>query len=196
MAENVSSFHGPLSERVRNQAIACCQGLHGRLLDVGCGNGLLFEALLSSSSLHGVGVDRSLELLTDATRRLNGRIACVNGLLHRLPFQDGAFEVVTCLNTLLNLPSIHAVTTALREMMRVCGRSGRLIFDIRNAGNPYIRAKYWWSRRTSTLPTIAYRLDEMIPILKSGGFTVEVAHPIGMKGAWIAWGYVIVARRT
>lgn len=196
VAENVGSFHGPLSERVRHRAVACCQKRSGRLLDVGCGNGLLFEALVPTSTLQGFGVDRSLELLTDATRRLDGRIGCVNGWIHQLPFRDGAFDVVTCLNTLLNLPSLEAVTVAFREMMRVCSHSGRLIFDIRNAQNPYMRVKYWWSRRTLTFPTIAYRLDEMTRVLQSGGFAIERVYPIGLRGAWTAWGYVIVARRA
>ncbi|MBI4553985.1 MAG: class I SAM-dependent methyltransferase [Candidatus Latescibacteria bacterium] len=196
MAENVRSFHGPLSERVRDQTVACCQGLSGRLLDVGCGNGLLFDALLPGSTLHGIGVDRSFELLSDAVRRLDGRIGCVRGLIHQLPFRDGSFDIVTCLNTLLNLPSLDAVTGALGEMMRVCRPSGRVIVDIRNARNPYIRARYWWHRRTPSFPTVAYRLDEIAAVLQSGGFTVETADPIGMTGAWMAWGYVIVARRT
>ena len=193
MAENVRSFHGPLSERVRHQTVVCCRSLSGRLLDVGCGNGLLFEELASSTALRCFGADRSVELLTDVLHRFDNRVGCANGLLDHLPFRDRAFDVVTCLNTLLNLPSFDSVTVALHEMMRVS--AGRVIVDIRNAGNPYLRARYWWHRRHATFPTIAYRSRDIAGVFESGGFTVEHAYPIGMANEWLAWGYVVVAVR-
>jgi ubiquinone/menaquinone biosynthesis C-methylase UbiE len=191
MAENIASFHGPLSERVRHRAAAYCRSRQGRLLDVGCGSGLLFEALGSRSDLRCCGLDRSFDLLREIRRRCRERVVCVRGLLDHLPFRDRSFDVVTCLNTLLNLPSLEAVDMALHEMMRVSAR--HVIVDIRNAGNPYMRLKYWRHRRTATFPTVAYRLDDIERFLQSGGFGIEEVYPVGMNARWLAWGYVIVA---
>lgn len=193
MNENVQSFHGLLSERVRGRAVARCRDMSGRLLDVGCGNGLLFEALERVSALRCFGVDRSLALLNAARQRLDGRAGCVNGMIDALPFQDRSFDVVTCLNTLLNLASLDVVTAALREMMRVS--ANRVIVDIRNAGNPYIRLKYWRHRRHATFPTVAYHLRDIRGIFASGGFAVERAYPVGINHPWLAWGYVVVGVR-
>ena len=192
MPENVQSFHGPLSERVRAYTVAHCQSLTGRLLDVGCGNGLLFDALATRTSLTCYGVDRSGELL-NAVRHRHPRTGCVNGLLDHLPFQNHSFNVVTCLNTLLNLATIDRVTIALTEMMRIT--AGQVIVDIRNADNPYMRLKYWRHRQTAGFPTVAYHLSDIRKVFQNGGFSVERVYPVGVNNRWLAWGYVVVGRR-
>ncbi len=194
MAEDVKSFHGPLSEQVRDRTVACCEGMLGRLLDVGCGNGLLFEALEQVTDAHLYGVDRSTELLTDVGRRLAGRVGCARGMIDSLPFQEDSFDAVTCLNTLLNLPRLEVVRSALGEMMRVS--NGKVIVDIRNGDNPLLRAKYWWHRRNATFATVAYRLRDISEIFETGGFKMLHAYPIGRDSKMMAWGYVVVAGKA
>ena len=194
MAEDVKSFHGPLSEQVRQRTVSCCEGMTGRILDVGCGNGLLFEELERVAHPRSFGVDRSTELLTDVRRRLERRVECTRGMIDHLPFADRSFDAVTCLNTLLNLPSLDVVSTALNEMMRVS--DGKVIVDIRNGDNPVLVAKYWWHRRDATFATVAYRLRDITRIFQLGGFDIEHAYPIGLGNRLAAWGYVVVAERT
>ena len=194
MVENVQSFHGPLSERVRSQVVAYCGDLKGRLLDVGCGNGLLFDELAPYANLNCYGVDRSVELLMAVRQRRHGEVGCTNGMMDHLPFRDTSFEAVTCLNTLLNIPSLELVAGALHEMMRIS--SGHVIVDIRNGDNPYMRMKYWWHGRHADFPTVAYRLRDIEPIFHSGGFQIEHSFPIGINLRPLAWGYVIAARQS
>ena len=192
MPENVQSFHGPISERVRASTVAHCQNMTGRLLDVGCGNGLLFDALATRTSLVCTGVDRSVELL-HAARHRQPQTGCVKGLLNLLPFQNRSFNVVTCLNTLLNLATIDTVAIALNEMMRIS--AGQVIVDIRNADNPYMRLKYRLHRRTAGFQTVAYHLSEIQNVFQNGGFSVERVYPVGMDNRWFAWGYLVAGAR-
>ena len=68
------------------------------LLDIGCGNGALLNAL-SDRVRTGVGVDESSGMIEKAERRnrdlSNLRFECIDG--PRLPFQDDSFDVVTSL---------------------------------------------------------------------------------------------------
>jgi len=194
MTENIQSFHGPLSERVRSQVMAYCSQLSGHLLDVGCGNGLLFDDLAAKADLKCYGVDRSVELLTAVRQRHQGEVGCTNGMMDHLPFHRGSFEVVTCLNTLLNFPSLDVVSAALHEMMRIS--TTHVIVDIRNGDNPYMRTKYWWHGRSADFSTVAYRLKDIDAVFQSGGFRMEQSFPIGIGLRLLAWGYVVVARRT
>ena len=194
MAENIQSFHGPLSERIRSQVVTYCSQLSGHLLDVGCGNGLLFDDLATYAALKCYGVDRSVELLTAVRQRRQGEVGCTNGMMVHLPFNRGSFEVVTCLNTLLNLPSLDVVSAALHEMMRIS--TTHVIVDIRNGDNPYMRMKYWWHGRSADFSTVAYRLKDIESVFQSGGFRIEQAFPIGINLRPLAWGYILVGSRT
>jgi len=194
MPENVQSFHGPLSERVRALAIAHCAGRRGRLLDVGCGNGLLFDALTPHTDLQCYGADRSVELLGEVRHRCAGRVRAVNGMIDRLPFRDRVFDVVACLNTLLNLPTLAVVEVAFGEMMRIS--ADEVIVDIRNAANPYIRFKYWRHRQTADFPTVAYRLEDIKRIFRANGFSLAAVYPVGINSRPLAWGFVMVGKRA
>ncbi len=86
------------------------------LVDVGCGNGR-FGALVDAirRDMRVVGVDRSeaaLELVT--TEKVPGDVV-------DLPFDDGAFECVTCLEVIEHLP-VDAYDQALRELARVAAK--------------------------------------------------------------------------
>ena len=84
-----------------------------RILDVGCGSGEFTRVLREESDAAIVGVDADRSLLAsarmeDVTRAL--------GDATRLPFRDGAFDLVVCQALLVNLPDPGAV---IAEFARV-----------------------------------------------------------------------------
>jgi ubiquinone/menaquinone biosynthesis C-methylase UbiE len=90
----------------------------GRILDVGCGIGLLGRMY---PDLRLVGVDASMTLLREAT---TGYALRVEASAEALPFQAATFDVVVALNMLHHVINPDA---AVREFARVLKPGGTLI---------------------------------------------------------------------
>ncbi len=132
---------GALSEQV----LAVCGP--GRMLDVGCGMGLLVRTLLSRG-VDAVGADVSARCARAGNAVAPGRF--VEASVLALPFGDGAFETVVSTDLLEHLAE-EDVGRALRELARVARRN---VF-VRVATAPdrdgtwhlTVRAREWWEAR-------------------------------------------------
>jgi demethylmenaquinone methyltransferase / 2-methoxy-6-polyprenyl-1,4-benzoquinol methylase len=94
-----------------------------RVLDACCGTGdlaLASRRLLGSGKV--TGLDFS-EAMLERARRKSAEIEWVRGDLLRLPFQDGAFDVVT---VGFGVRNVEDLDRALRELRRVLKPGGRL----------------------------------------------------------------------
>jgi 2-polyprenyl-6-hydroxyphenyl methylase/3-demethylubiquinone-9 3-methyltransferase len=94
-----------------------------RVLDVGCGGGLVTE-LLATRGARVTSVDIALHALRAGQAHLaahNG--TWVQASAQELPFADGSFDVVTCTDVLVHVPDPAA---ALRECARVLTHNGTL----------------------------------------------------------------------
>jgi SAM-dependent methyltransferase len=112
----------PLYERV----IGRLHPLAGtRLLDAGCGSGL-FAELAARSGADVTGLDAAAGLVEYARHR-RPTADYVVGDLERLPFGDGAFEVVTAFNSVLYAADPRR---ALAEIARVTAPSGRAVVTV------------------------------------------------------------------
>jgi SAM-dependent methyltransferase len=92
-----------------------------RLLDVGCGGGLLLRDA-SSSGATVTGLDHSEEMVRLARERAPGAEVVVGGA-ERLPFQGASFTAIAMSIVFFFLPDPTAV---LRECRRVLEPGGRL----------------------------------------------------------------------
>lgn len=98
----------------------------GRVLDVGCGTGVLLERLTARGG--AIGLDLSPDMLARAAMRQRGRnarAALVCGDAQHLPFRDGAFESVVSTFAINAVPDLE---TALAEMLRILQPGGSLAF--------------------------------------------------------------------
>jgi SAM-dependent methyltransferase len=112
----------PLYDRV----LECLHLLPGmRLLDAGCGAGL-FAELAAQGGADVIGLDVAPGLLEYA-RRWRAGAGYVVGELERMPFGDGAFDVVTAFNSVVYADDPRR---ALREIARVTASSGRGIVTV------------------------------------------------------------------
>jgi ubiquinone/menaquinone biosynthesis C-methylase UbiE len=103
------------------------------LLDVATGTGRLPHTLLTQTRFRGrvVALDLSSRMLARAQAKLAAHADRITWLQHdaqQLPFDDGAFEVVTCLEALEFFPQ---PMQAVREMARVLKRGGLLMVSNR-----------------------------------------------------------------
>ena len=93
-----------------------------RLLDAGCGSGQTLALLSAFGAATGVDPDAHSVALAVA----RGQSAIVGALPH-LQFEDGTFEVCTCLDVLEHLADDRA---ALRELRRVTAADGALVVSV------------------------------------------------------------------
>ncbi len=103
------------------------------VLDVATGTGRMLLALLRRPDFDGwlVGLDASLPMLQEAKRKMVGygdRVHLIWKDASSLPFADGSFAAVTCIEGLEFLPHQRA---ALGEMARVLAPGGVLLLSNR-----------------------------------------------------------------
>ena len=110
-------INGPRVEYIRRR----CAVAGRRLLDVGCGGGLLTEAMVDLGA-DVVGVDAAATPLAVAKAHaaehgLDKRLAYVFGSAESyLASNPGEFEVVTCLETLEHVPDVASTVDALAQL--------------------------------------------------------------------------------
>ncbi len=164
----------------------------GLLLDIGCGDGLLYENLVTTENKRrSIGIDTEYEMLKIAKDSLQEkkqvRFNFLKAYAQHLPFLDKTMDAVICINTFYNFHAKEDVVKTLEEMERVCKRDGFIIFDIRNKINPfvYLRFKFVWIYDTH-VTLKAYSLKELNTVLTSNGFVIKETIPIGFPIAMFA----------
>lgn len=127
--------------RLLGQALDCLPAGTGLLLDAGCGTGNLLKAIRErypSMSLHGIDFSRSM--LERAAVKIPDVKLGQADLNASLPYPDGCFDVVTCINVLY---AVAEPKETLEELRRVLKPGGVLIVSSplpHPAISPIIRA--------------------------------------------------------
>jgi len=104
---------------------------HARVLDIACGSGGPLLRIARTSGCHAHGVDIHADAVKAAQTQareagLSDRVTfqCVDAG-GALPFDNGAFDVVTCIDAINHFPDRE---TVLREWARVLKPGGRILF--------------------------------------------------------------------
>ena len=114
-----------------------------RVLEVGCGTGLLLERV-AESSREAVGVDLSPGMLQHARER---GLSVQEANCTALPFADGEFDVAYSFKVLAH---VDAIELALQEMARVVRPGGHVIIDVYNRHSlRYLTKRFFGPRATS-----------------------------------------------
>jgi ubiquinone/menaquinone biosynthesis C-methylase UbiE len=101
-------------------------GRGGRVLEVGCGTGLILERVRGFAA-EAVGVDLSGGMLARARTR---GLPVVQAVATALPFGPASFDVVCSFKVLPHVPDIR---TAMAEMARVTRPGGHVLAEFYNA---------------------------------------------------------------
>jgi len=91
-----------------------------RVLEIGCGTGHWLE-LLQRGGCEPTGIDPSGGMLAKARERENGD-RLTRARAERLPFGDGHFERVFCLNAIHHVSDMRAALTEARRVLAPGGR--------------------------------------------------------------------------
>jgi len=167
----------PLRQRV-------CDGLHGRVVEIGFGSGL--NVPFYPSAVTSVAAVEPADLAWKlAQRRIAGSPIPVerSGLDGQsLPFADGTFDTAVSAWTLCTIPD---VTQALREVRRVLKPGGTLHF-IEHGLAPDVKVQRWQHRLNPLEKRVFGGCNLNRPILElitGAGFTVKDVDVFYEKGA-------------
>lgn len=126
-------FHSRL--HIVDETLRACPS--GRLLDVGCGPGMLVRHLLDTrpGDFYITGCDRSPAMIDAAIDRAQGSpdVQLTVARIEDLPFPDESFDVVVAMGVL----EYADVGGALREAARVVRRRGLVVVTMLNPLSPY-----------------------------------------------------------
>jgi SAM-dependent methyltransferase len=96
---------------------------HGRVLDAGCGSGRMLLELARYGHVSGIELDPDAASVASSRRVGEVRV----GPLEELPWADGTFELITCLDVVEHTPDDRR---ALAELRRVCRPGGWLLVTV------------------------------------------------------------------
>jgi SAM-dependent methyltransferase len=138
----------------------------GRVLDLGCGEGVFLD-LLRESGRHGVGVDSSADDLAPARARgLEVVQDDVIGFLDRSP---GTFDGVFCAHVIEHLPA-EAAVRLLAGVHRVLRPGGALVLITPEIRDLEVLTERFWLDLTHVRP---YPELLLVRLLTTLGFVVE-----------------------
>ncbi len=162
-----------------------------RVLDVGCGTGVLTRLAADVVGPAGaaVGIDPGPAMITRARRnaqRLDNRATFRLGVIEQLPFAEVSFDVA-CISVVLHHLPADVKRAGLREVWRVLAPGGRLVvLDLDRPANPLWWLLLWPLR---LVPSVAEVLRGAVPLyLREAGFVaVEAAgRRAGLLTFWTA----------
>ena len=99
-----------------------------RILDAGCGTGLVGEILSQNSFNNIEGVDFSQEMLNEATQKQIYQSLRLADLTKNLDYEDNLFDAIVCAGT---FTCGLVGPEALREMVRITKKGGYICFTVR-----------------------------------------------------------------
>lgn len=111
----------------------------GKILDIGCGGGLLAESLpyyYPKAEIYGCDVSRTA--IAYAKKLGSGKVkyAVINN--KRFPYKNNFFDVCICLDVLEHVPDVNYF---LKEIKRVLKKNGKLFLIVPCEGQPFT---YTW----------------------------------------------------
>ena len=110
-----------------------------KVLDAGCGTGLVGE-ILYKNNFHNIdGVDFSKEMLNIANQKNIYQSLKLVDLTKKLDYENNSFDAVICAGT---FTCGHVGPEALREMVRITKQGGYVCFTVRKQeweASPYLK---------------------------------------------------------
>lgn len=178
----------------RLQDTASAQKHPLRVLDAGCGTGLLLEQLIPLiPHAEWYGVDESQEMLSQAALRLQDhphvhlvRASLREGETAGLPYQPASFDLITCTNTLHYLEDPRAVLRGLKQLLTPQGQM--VIEDYARRGFPFPWHVFeWFIKRDDPEHIRAYTLTEAQALCQQAGLRITLAQTFPIDVLWKGW---------
>jgi SAM-dependent methyltransferase len=165
-----------------------------RVLDAGCGTGLLIAQLVPLiPHAEWYGVDESQEMLSQAALILQGhphmhlvQASLRGGVTAGLPYQPASFALITCTNTFHYLEDPGAVLLGLKQLLAPLGQL--VIEDYARREFPFPWKVFeWFIKRDDPGHIRAYTLTEAQALCRQAGLQVALAKTFPIDVLWKGW---------
>lgn len=159
----------------------------GAILDIGCGTGALLQMIqVKKKDARLFGVDLSEKMVQVAKAKLGGKADLRVSDSEKLPFPNGAFDLVMCTYSFHHYPNPGAV---LSEVRRVLAPGGRLILVDPTTSIPLLRQMVNFRNLFIKDGTVRiYSKKEMKALVEAAAFKVA-------KWSMLNWhSYMMVAQ--
>jgi SAM-dependent methyltransferase len=178
---------GRWSRRLAPVFLDFCGPTSGRLLDIGCGTGILAQFLLARGSVTGVvGIDINEPLLARARAEITDSRASFHlADAATLPHASGSFDHALSMlvwNFLEDRPA------SLREAMRVTRPGGTVSAAIWDMRGGFMYARFAWDIAAVLDPAAAAERDKL--------FRTSFLRPGSLECLWMEIGFVEVRGRS
>jgi SAM-dependent methyltransferase len=174
-------------------------GLHGRVLELGAGNGLNFPHYPDTvTEVVAVEPEDYLRARAhEAAEAVPVRVTVVDAVADRLPFADGSFDAAVASLVLCSVPDQGS---ALRELHRILPPGGELRFyEHVRPNNPRTAALWQRADEWNIYPRIAggcHAARDTEAAIRNAGFDVERCRRFPFKGGPVAAPHILgLARR-
>lgn len=153
---------------IYNTALGFLDASHRRVLDVGCGTGLM-SAKLARSGRHTLGVDLSAAMIARARRRRHANLDFIHGDAEDLPVESARFDAVVNLISLHHYPNPDGALAEFRRALRPGGRLVLVAFD-RDSG--YIKLAQRMNGWTKAIAGKEWQKTEgeVLALVRDAGF--------------------------
>ncbi len=149
---------------------------YSSLLDVGCGTGYLIGLLRKQKQAAYYGLDLSPEMLKMARAKFDNTVVLTEGSADCLPYADGTFDVVTCIQSFHHYPYPEK---AMSEAYRVLKPGGLYMLSDTGMGGlmKWIYNHLLLKIASSGDYAVASRKD-IERMMKTAGFQIADAHQV------------------
>ena len=138
--DDVINLAGYVGHLITSELLLCyLRNTQAKILDAGCGTGLVGEILNKNSFQNLIGVDFSQEMLNIAKQKNVYQSLDLVDLTKKLDYEDNLFDAVICAGT---FTCGHVGPEALREMVRITKQGGYICFTVRKQeweASPYMQ---------------------------------------------------------
>lgn len=176
LIERVMSFGR--GQRYRRQALASAGLVEGmRVLDVGCGTGMIAAQAADLAGARGqvVALDPSTGMLQRA--RARGVLLAARGLGECLPFADNSFDLVTMGYALRHVADLKLAFREFRRVLRPGGRALLLEITAPESRFQHAALKFYLKHLIPGLTRLSRRSREAAPVMAYYWETIERCVP-------------------
>lgn len=125
----------------------------GKLLDIGCGGGILTESLIAYyPHVELYGCDISKTAITYARKLGSGKVKYAVLRKKKFPYKDNFFDVCICLDVMEHVPDVEFF---LKEIRRVLKKNGRFFLIVPCEGQPFTYS--WLFKKIRLGETMTFR---------------------------------------